>query len=215
MISSKKYMMMSIGLSAIFVMAIMPNNISSDGETKFYGSAEMTLYDVNGNEQFSQIVHNQLVDTGETFLLNQAFEQNTNPAVTADNLSIGTICVSQAGTITVADTEAASDFDGDNSAVTETNCEQDANGATISAGTAVIGPLNFEAVTNDNNIPVGTVTGIGVCQSTAAGTDYNDCANGGSGTGILFAVVDTSNVVLASGESVDVTYTFDISNSGT
>jgi hypothetical protein len=202
MISSKKYMMMSIGLSAIFVMAIMPSNASPDEGNKFYGVAELTKYDVQGDQVFQQSVHNRLVDTGETFLLQGAFNEGTT---IANATAIGAICVTNAK-ITDLETETAATFDGDNT-ITEANCEN--GNTTETGGVATLGPLNFEAATGDNNLGAGdTVAGIGICQSSGDGTDFINCAT----EGILFAQVNTSNVTLASGETVDITYTFDISS---
>jgi hypothetical protein len=203
MISSKKYMIMSIGLSAIFVMAIMPNNVSTDAESKFFGAAEMTMYDTQGNEKFTQTVHNRLLDIGENYLLMGAFRNGTT---IADATSLGSICLTN-GTLSNVETITAADFDGYES-LTTNNCKIDTDVA-ISGGTAVIGPLNFEAGTGGDNVDAGTtIKGIGICESSGS-ADFNDCA---TNSGILFAQVATSDVTLQSGESVDVTYTFDISS---
>ena len=201
--TDQKYLLASVSLSLVFVMALVPGNTASQvDEGKFYGSAEMILYDNQGQEMFTQTVHNRLLDAGEDYMLSAAFGDSTS---IVDNVSIGAICVTEA-TITDAETETAADFDGDTALATN-NCE--IGTAIISSGTAVIGPLNFEAATNNNNIPAATtISGIGVCQRNSSGTDFNDCAT----TGILFAQVDTTDVTLASGETVDVTYTFDISS---
>ncbi len=207
MVSSKNYLLASIGLAAVFVMGVIPADISSQADSKFYGTATLTLIDVDGNELFTQTVHNRLLDAGEDFLTEAAFEDGT---ARAENTSIGSICVSDGTIVDGDETYLVGAFDTANS-ITENNCEQD-NTVTTTGSTAVIGPLNFEAATNDNNLGAGdTVTGIGICQNVAANNnDYNNCAT----SGILFAIVNTSDVTLASGESVDVTYTFDITSAG-
>jgi len=54
-----------------------------------------------------------------------------------------------------------------------------------------------------------TITGIAICQNdTTDNTDFNNCAT----EGIMFAVVDISDVTLATSETVDITYTFDITS---
>ncbi len=211
--SSQKYMLMSIGLATVFVMTITPSNISSDaGGVQFFGTAEMTLLDVNGDELFSQTVHNRIVDTGESLIMMGVFQNGTG---LPNASSVGAICVSLESSPTVADTVTATSFDAADGLSTN-NCKQ-GTFTNNAGGTAVLGALNFEAVTNNNNLPAGTVTWIGICQSTTSGSaDYNGCLKGADGsTGILFAVIDTSDVTLASGESVDITYTFDISNDST
>jgi len=207
LISSKNYLLASIGLAAVFVMGVIPADISSQVDSKFYGTATITLLDIDGNELFTQTVHNRVLDAGEDFLTEAAFEDGT---ARAENTSIGSICVSDGTIVDNDETYLVGAFDTANS-ITEVNCEQD-NTVTTTGSTAVIGPSNFEAATGDNNLGAGdTVTGIGICQNVAANNnDYNNCAT----SGILFAIVNTSDVTLASGESVDVTYTFDITSVG-
>ena len=209
---NQKYLLTSLGLTAVLVMAVMPASITFQEDTKFYGAAEIVLYDTAGNEKFSQTIHNRLVDTGEQFLLQAAFQDGTT---VADNAGIGSICVSAQPTAAViasiVEGYTATTFD-TNDGVATANCKEDTT-VTVSGGTAVIGPLNFEAGGTANNVTASTtITNIGICQNAAEGdTDFVNCAT----TGILFAAVDTSDVTLAAGESVNVTYTFDISSSGT
>jgi hypothetical protein len=202
---SKNYLLASIGLAAVFVMGVIPADISSQVDSKFYGTATLVLNDANGNEVFTQTVHNRVLDAGEDFLIEAAFEDGT---ARAEASSIGSICISSGTIVDNDETYLVGAFDTAN-AITEANCEQD-NTVTTTGSTAVIGPLNFEAATNDNNLGAGdTVTGIGICQNVVAdNNDYNNCAT----SGILFAIVNTSDVTLASGESVDVTYTFDLTS---
>ena len=192
-------------------MGVIPADISSQVDSKFYGTATITLIDVDGNELFTQTVHNRILDAGEDFLTEAAFEDGT---ARAEASSIGSICVSHGTIVDNDEAYLVGAFDTANS-ITEVNCEQD-NTVTTTGSTAIIGPLNFEAATNDNNLGAGdTVTGIGICQNVVANNnDYNNCVSGEAGAGILFAIVNTSDVTLASGESVDVTYTFDITSAG-
>jgi len=190
-------------------MGVIPADISPDEGKKFYGAAELTLYDDQDNVLFTQTVHNLLVDTGEDFLINGAFNEGTTQA---NATSIGAICISDDATV-VVDGLTAATFDTNNNINNpggESNCEQSVNSSTT-GGIATLGPMNFEAGTGDDNLEAdGTVRSIGVCRASGNGVDFVDCAT----TGILFASVVTSVVTLASGESVDVTYTFDISASG-
>jgi len=198
-----KYTILGLGFLSILSLLIIPVSQNNDnvGPT-FYGMFTLVSYDADGNEKFSQTIHNRLVDTGENFMLFQTFQNAT--AVNAANVNIGSICVTDA-TVVVAETENAADFDGDNS-ITETNCQEDVT-VTISGSTAVIGPITFTAGTHLANDD--TVKGIAICQndSTDDGA-FNNCAT----EGIMFAVVDTSDVTVGSGETVDITYTFDLTS---
>ena len=78
-------------------------------------------------------------------------------------------------------------------------------------GIATIGPLTFDAPTH-----VGasdTITGFGICQATT--TPYADCEEGqGASAGEIFSVINSADRTLETSETVDITYTFDISSSG-
>jgi len=206
------YKIAGVGLIGLFIFMILPTNAGltdtyNQDNGAHYGAATIVVHDVNGNERFSQTIHNLLVDTGEDFLLDAVFDDgNAGPA---SNVAIGAICISDGnnGNLVVLDDETAADFDGDNQ-ITEVNCKQANGGVTTTNGVATIGALTFNATGNLGADE--TVEGIGICLSNGAGSggDYNDCAT----AGILFSVINTSNVTIANGEDVDITYTFDISS---
>jgi hypothetical protein len=190
----------------VFVTMTIPIEFEeNDVDQKFYGHATIVKLDKNGNNIFTQQIHNRLVDTGETFLLQQTF-QDTNTA--SDNTQIGSICVSDEA-ISITELITAGTFDSGNS-ITESNCKEDTV-VTISSQTAQVGPLTFAA--GSTNVADGdTIRSIGICQNDATDDgDFNNCAT----EGVLFSVIDTSDVTLNSGETVQITYTFDISSSGT
>jgi len=192
-----------IGLLGLFVVLIIPAQIEPiSNDLEFSGYLTLAQYDENGNNVFTQTLHNQFVDTGETFLLQQVFQEGN---ADADNVQIGVICLTDAAPIIISETETATDFDGDNSIPPFTNCDEDANVA-ISSGTAQIGPITFSAGTHVANST--TITGVGICQSNTGATPFTDCAT----TGILFAVVDSADITLGVSDTLDVTYTFDISS---
>ncbi|WP_428326527.1 hypothetical protein [Nitrosopumilus sp.] len=200
------YTITSAVLFAVFTTMVIPFEFEkNDVEQKFYGYATIEKLDENGNNVFTQQVHNRLVDTGETFLLEQTF-QDSNSA--ADNTQIGAICVSDEA-ITVAETITAATFDSGNG-ITENNCKEDTT-VTISSQTAQVGPLTFQA--GSTNVADGdTIRSIGICQNDVTDDgDFNDCAT----EGILFSAIDTSDVTLNSGETVQITYTFDITSATT
>jgi len=206
------YKIASIGLLGLIAILVIPagtQSMTNDG-LGLFGQATMTYNDVSGNEMLTQTVHNQLFDQGESFILEQTFKNGT--AHTADNISIGAICISNA----VAATDESqthiqfnANHTSSSSSTTETNCETDGT-VTFASQIATIGPLQFQATTGDNNwLATETINHIGICAAEASNADIRGCQS------ILFAVVDTSAVVLASGETVDITYTFNMASPGT
>ena len=206
------YKIASIGLLGLIAILVIPagtQSMTNDG-FNLYGQATMTYHDADGNEMLTQTVHNQLFDAGEDFLIDNAFTGLTD---VADNIDIGSICLSAATEVT-DETTTASTFntshDGaDNaSASAEKTCRTDGT-VTKASQVATIGPLTFQAATGTNNWYAGdTIKAIGICDAESADADVRGC------TTTLFALVNTSDVTLASGETVDITYTFDLSSNG-
>ena len=205
-----------IGLSLLGIAALLASpfgvlDASSDG--KFYGLSTMIVYDANGQETMRSIIHNQVTNQGEEYLLDQVFQESGNLAA-ADTAQIGSICIAE-GTISEAETTTASTFDSANTIVLTSvaNCiEADVN-VGGNDGTAVIGPLTFQ---DDVHLVTGdAVNGIGICSANAGTTPYDNCAAGAASNGVLFAVIDTNDVTINAGESVQITYTFDISSATT
>ena len=206
---SSSYKIGAIGLLAILAITIVP----FDGETysdegKLYGLLTLVQYDENSNEVFSQSTHNRLVDQGETFLLGATFNEVAG-AAPADNTQIGSICIKGGGAIDAgSEVETAVLFESDNT-ITEPNCIVDVDNVDITStqGTAVIGPLTFNEPTHIGNGE--TILGIGICQANGGVTPFTGCDTTGQ---ILFAIVDTADITLASAETVQITYTFDITS---
>ena len=201
------YEKISIGLLGFLIVVIMPFNISEDEtEQKFYGAATILVRDGDGNQLFQQTVHNQLVNTGETFILQQTFQESTSAA---DDVQIGSICISPGDVSSLGEGSTAANFDA-LGAWTVPCIEDTLVDIITTQGQAVIGPLKFTAGTN---LPAAeTLVGIGICSAQSGSTDFEDCA---TASGVLFAFVDTSDVQLSGGDTVDITYTFDITSSST
>jgi len=207
-----KYTLAAIGLLSIFALMVVPADLSAtqaNSDITFYGAATLVHFDAYGNELFRQTVHNQLVDTGETFMLGQTFDEDAQHTdVTTEASQIGAICIDD--TVTVAEGNTAADFSGVNNGLDDANdltCVVDTSvDITGTQGKAVIGPLTFSA--GGTNLDDGDlIDGIGICQGTG-GVDYQGCDDGG----ILFASVETSDVTVNAGESVQITYTFDLTS---
>ncbi len=201
------YKYLGLGLMSVFAMMVVPGNFDiSQGELSHYGAGTITLHDSEGSELFTQTIHNRLVDTGETFMLEATFQEATAPA---DNVQIGSICISNAATPSSGEGLTAGTFDTENT-LTEANCKEDTVVA-LAAGVATVNPATFTC--NEINCTDGdTITAFAVCQNDA--TDDADFLNCGT-EGILFAVIDNTDTVLNAGETLDITYNFDISSATT
>ena len=207
----------AFGLLGFLVLLILPANADEQTPSFLYGAATLVAYDAHGNEIFAQTVHNQLFDDGEDFILDQSFT-DLGGLATVDNVQIGAICLSADTSPTTNEPDTNVTFNTDHdaqdngSATVITNCVTDPT-VTTASQVVTLGPLTFTAGAADlaaNNWFAGdTVFSIGVCAAHATDLDIRDCQ------GTLFAVVDTSDVTLADTETVDVTYTFDLSSDGT
>ena len=172
-------------------------------EGKFYGSANLLVRDATGNEVFSQTVHNRLLDAGENYIIDQAFQGGA--ADVADTNQIGAICVTDV--IIIVEGSIAGDFSGANNGLTGTPHCLVAAPSHPNTGITVLGPAQFIGGTN---IGVDeTIRSIAICGNNG-GADYADCD--ASTSGIAIAAITTSAVQLGDTETVDITYTFDLSS---
>jgi len=200
----------AFGLLGFLVLLILPANADEQTPSFLYGAATLVAYDAHGNEIFAQTVHNQLFDAGEDFMIDQSFT-DIGGVATLDNIQIGAICLSADTTETTNEPDTAATFNTDNVRAGDTVAENCVTDPTVTKATQIvtIGPLTFTAGADVSTVQwVGgnTVTSIGVCPADSGDATVRDC------TTTLFAVVDTSDVTLAAAETVDVTYTFDISD---
>jgi len=209
------YVLTSVLLGMLVVLMVPSNVAESPSGLALYGMATISQQNANGDVLFTQTVHNQLFDAGEDFLLDNAFTGLTD---VADNIDIGSICLSADPTPDTDETTTASSWNSshdaaDNaSATTLTNCRTDAT-VTKSAQIATVGPLIFTAKADNaagTHFYAGdSVESIAVCDASATDADVRGC------TTTLFAVVDTSDVILAADETVTVTYQFSLASAGT
>ena len=202
----------TFGLLGFLLVLILPANADQQTQSFLYGAATLVAYDVHGNEIFAQTVHNQLFDLGEDFMLDQSFADIGGVAV-VDDIQIGAICLSADATPSTNEPDSVAQWNANNTrtGTLALNCITD---PTVTKATQVVtlGPLTFTAGPDGAGVQwVGgdTVTNIGVCDAETTDTNVRDCTTN------LFAVVDTSDVTLANTETVDVTYTFDLSSAGT
>ncbi|MGQ0795786.1 MAG: hypothetical protein ACT4N5_06360 [Nitrosopumilaceae archaeon] len=199
-------MLKFLGFGLIFIAFLMiipvATNVQSD-LPKMYGIATVVLRDSTGNILFENVIHNQVVDTGTGYMLDQTFGDGSVDA--PDPNQVDSICVTDASAPAGAtdDTATAATFNAENT-LTSTNCKGSIS-FTTTATTAGSGTQTFSAGTH---FPAGTVVGgIGVCGNGAQGAGpFADCDTTVNQAPLL-AVVDTTNVTVNTGESVDITYT--------
>ena len=202
-------MLKFIGFGLIFLAFIMVlPATSSNTQTdlpKMYGIATIVLKDSTGNILFENEIHNQVVDVGTTYMLDQTFGDG-NTAI-SDASQVDAICVTDAvtpfGSTVGGDGETAAGFNTENTLGPDPNC---IGGIvfTTNPTTATSGTRTFSAGTH---FPAGTtIGGIGICGDNGAGGNFLDCSEA-VGDAPLLAVFNTAEVTVNTGESVDITYT--------
>ena len=200
------YNYIGMALMSVFAIMVIPAAQVDSGSVgpEFWGMGSMVLFDASGNEVFAQSVHNLVTDQGEEYLIDAVFQEGTTAA--AENISIAAICITDDTTPTLTDGQTAAQFEIDNLIDTGTNCIEDTTVTAAGDGKAVIGPLTFDE--NDLDAADETIGAIGICQAHVTLSTWNRCD---TNSGILFATVDVSDTQIGSGETVQITYTFDIS----
>jgi len=200
------YNYIGMALMSVFAIMVIPAATVDSGSVgpEFWGMGSTVLFDASGNEVFAQSVHNLVTDQGEEYLIDAVFQEGATAA--ADNISVAAICITDDITPTLTDAQTAAQFEIDNTIDTGTNCIEMADVTTAGDGKAVIGPLTFDE--NDLDAAGETIGAIGICQAHVTLATWNGCD---TNSGILFATVDISDTQVGSGETVQITYTFDIS----
>ena len=195
-----------VGLLGLFILMIIPAGVdNTQEEAKFYGAAHLVVRDVAGNEVFEQTIHNRLLDVGENQIIDQVFTGGA--ALVADVDQISAICVTDV--VAVAETDLASTFSGANNGLTGTNHCHVTTPTHPNDGTTQLGPETYTGGVDIGNDQ--TIRSIAICSNNGVAGDYVDCANAGANA-IAFAAIVTSAVQLAATETVDITYTFDLSS---
>lgn len=199
------------GILAVGMAAALPLGAAPQTGPVFYGVAVVQHMDADGNVLSTETVHNQLLNAGEQHILQQAFSEGTTAV--ADNVQIGAICLSADDTapdeaMTAATFNTNADAD-DNASSSAVNCKTEDDVDLATAGTAVVGPLTFDVGTaSTNNWYDGDQPRqIGICAASSTDADVRGC------TAPLFATVALAGTTaLATGESLTVTYTFNIAS---
>ena len=210
------YKYFGIALLGIFATMLIPVGGESTQGSTFYGIAHVTTFDSLGVPTSTQTVHNDLIDEGENFIIQQVFQEGKG-SVVAESAQIASICLTEntqyADPVSaVNNTQTVAGFDLLDGISAATNCIEDpavAQGGTNGFGVAVIAQgTTFDAGTHADQDE--EITAIGICSAHASALEFNTCAAAACGSAVLFAIVDITDFTLGSGESATITYTFDV-----
>ena len=204
------------GLLGLAALMVIPSGVSADvAPMIFYGTADVRLADADGNVKLTQTVHNQLTDEGEGFLVDQVFD--TSDAASTGDLRASSICLLP-DSLTDLDTANLETFDTVNTNTVghlmlgaSNSCGSNTSGDVATSGsTATIGPIEFEAGADFN--AGQTVSGFAVCVNGGNTTHCDATGSTNVTPEIVLAMINISDVGLPnSGDTLTVTYTFDIS----
>jgi len=200
------YKFIGIGLLAFLALLIIPvSSATQSDDPSMYGTATISLKDESGNVLFENQVHNEVVDQGTAFMLNQTFFGGTWSGTTFPK--VNALCVSDAGSFSTDDSETPTTFNSANSITGFTNCNRGFtwNVSPTSINTGVQSFVANIAFADDT-----IITGIGLCGVASGATPVLDCNEGGGSTVVLFSVIDITNTPVGNGEQLDVTYTFNL-----
>ena len=205
------------GLLGLAALMVIPSGVSTDAAPVMYGAASVELKDSDGNVKMSQTVHNRVTDDGEEFLIDQIFD--TGDAAQPDIYRMNAICVvSDSYTGYSESTTAQDQHDNQPSVNTGSIDSTDpadrvpayflCSGGRVddSAGsTAVLQEVTYVA---DEHIGSNqAIGGFVICNDPGATLCSLD-----PDLGIAFAAIDINDIRLQSaGDSLSITYTFDIS----
>ena len=206
------YKFLGVGLLGLFALLAVPAIQQEMQGTYIGGMATMVVHNAQGEEIMFQQVHNRIVDSGEDFIVRQIIANQTNPL--PDAQSVGLICpiIRAAQDINFNDSNTTLTFIADNeNSGGGPECLGDPTAETTGGGIKRIGDaagLSFQGSGGNDNIGTNNILrGIGVF------TNSTDIADLGAGNvPILFALIDTSDVTVAASDTVNISYTFNISD---
>lgn len=214
------YKILGAGLLGLFALLAIPA-IQQDVQTSYMGGmATLVVYNGLGEEIMFQQVHNQIVDEGEKFIVNQLFANGTTAADGAGQIALICPFINIDSDITINEQNDTATFIAfDDNSSSGNQCLEgfrvDLNGVNATSG---LGGTNGTAVIgNSTGLPFG---GQGTSSATIGDGDilrgigiFTGIATVTSPTGeTLFALVNTGDVTVGNTDVVNISYTFDISD---
>jgi len=200
------YKFVGFGLLGFLALLIIPVSSSTPSDDQsMYGMATLSLKDESGNVLIENQMHNEVVDQGTAYMLNQTFNGGTWS--TGGARGVNALCVSDATSFSIADSETPTTFNTANTIGNPfTNCNKITSWS-IETRTSITTSSSF--VANTAFADSTTITGIGLCGVPSGAGPFLDCQESGSTT-VLFSVIDIPNTTIGSGSQLDVTYTFNL-----
>ncbi|ABK78162.1 hypothetical protein CENSYa_1540 [Cenarchaeum symbiosum A] len=209
------------GFAAVFtLLALTPAsatflNTDNADTPVLFGMAELTHKNVDGDILASSTVHNRLVNGGEVHLINGVF--GATAVATDDKPTL--ICISDKLAVNkvvgeILETSIASDFTPETAfATTGTNTCVAADIETANGGSSAVMNATFygSGATGTDEINIledQMIESIAICDTSAAGTDRTNCATAGA----LFSAVPVRQTEVGASDSVEVTYTFNLTS---
>ena len=203
------------GLLGLAALMVIPSGVSADAAPVMYGAANIELRGADGDVKMSQAVHNRITDEGERFLIDQVFDTGDSATST---FRVNSICIVSDSYTAYSESTTAQDQN-DNKPSTNAGSIDSADpadrlaerslcvgvGSVDDSGgsTAMITNVDFVA---DQHVGSNQAIGGFVVCNDSGSVDCN-----AFGTGIAFAAVDINDISLQqAGDSLDITYTFDI-----
>jgi hypothetical protein len=198
------YKFVGFGLLSFLALLVIPvSSATQSDDPTMYGMATVSLKDESGNILIETQMHNEVVDTGTATMMANAFE-GANPPGSSYQRATG-LCVSNASSFSVADTETYLTFNGNNTIDTPFEPCQQLDTFIFTDTSVSTGVRTFAAGTAFADGT--TITGIGVC----AVDMYNsliDCNTSAIGTStMLLGVIDIGPMAVPGGKQLDVNYT--------
>jgi hypothetical protein len=200
------YKFVGFGLLSFLALLVIPvSSATQSDDSTTYGMATVSLKDESGNILIENQIHNEVVDQGSSFMLEQSF--NGGGFLAGDR--VNGICVSDASSFSTSDSETPVTFNGDNTIGNPyLNCHRISSWQ--STATSVTTSSSFVAGTAfaDNT----TITGIGICGvASVGGPSFLDCTDSGEDeTIVLFSVIKITDTLVGPGSQIDITYTFNL-----
>ncbi len=208
------YKFIGIGLLAFLALIIIPvSSESQSDDPSIYGMATVALKDESGNILFENQIHNEVVNQGTASMMRTTFENVAIPGsgfLGFGNNRIDGLCVSNAGSFSIADTENFTTFNAANTIDNPFVPCLDNITFIFTDTSATTGVQSFVA---DTAFAGGTtITGIGVCTTDPFDTfQLLGCNTSSIGTStVLLGVIDITDIAVPSGAQLDVTYTLNL-----
>ena len=161
---------LALGIIAIAGIMAIPISQDSQDDSKMYGFVTLVLRDAAGLAVFEQIIHNDVVEVGENYMLAQSFSNGTGNFVSEGD-TIDALCVTAKSSFVVEESETAADFFSEDNITSRFPCETVAFTITNVNGvnSATTGAIRFNATDTTGNIATGdTIKGIAVCSDKGA-----------------------------------------------